>query len=138
MEHSAIFWPVIVQALLTLSIYIPMFRARVAAAKAGEVETSSFKLREVEPERSAKFVNAIANQYETPVLFYAVCLIAFVTGHASFTMVLLAWLYSALKAAQILVFVTSNRLRHRMRLFAGAMFVLVVMWIVLAAKLAMA
>ena len=135
MNASSIFWPVIVQALLTLSLFVPMFRSRVAAVKAGEVTTGNFRLRETEPERSAKYVNAITNQYETPVLYYAVCIIAYVTATVGPVMLVLAWLWCLAKVAHILIFVTSNRLRHRMPAFGVSAFVLLLMWLTLAVSL---
>lgn len=132
MSGTAIFWPVIVQAIVTLILYVPMFQARMRAVKAGDAEVKDFRLRTHEPALSAQFVNAITNQYETPVLYYAVCLIAFVSGLATPLMVGLAWAYCILKLIHIFIFTSSNRLKYRMPLFAGSLLVLTVMWIVLA------
>ena len=132
MSQTVIFWPVAVMALVTLFLNVPMFRARVAATKSGKAKTSDFRLRTAEPDESAKIVNAITNQYETPVLYYAACIIAFVTGNATVLVIALAWLYGILKIAHIGLFVTSNRLRWRMPVFSLALLVLFIMWLVLA------
>ena len=127
--------PAIVLALATIALYPMMFRARVAAVKAGEAQAGDFRLRTHEPDRSRAVVNAIANQYETPVLFYAVVVLTFVTGEATLLMMLLAWAYVVAKLVHVGIFVTSNRLRWRMRAFGVSLAILALMWIVFALQL---
>lgn len=135
---TAIFWPAIVLALATLLLYVPMFRSRVGAVRRGEAKARDFKLRTHEPDASRPFVNAITNQYETPVLFYAVCAFAFVSGSVSGILLALAWIYAVAKLVQIGILVSSNRLQWRMGAFAVALVSLVLMWIVFAVNLALA
>lgn len=132
---TAVFWPAIVLALLTLGLFVPLVQNRFASVRRGEAKPGQFKLRSSEPDASRAYYNAIVNQFETPVLFYAVVLFAFVTGLADGWMVGLAWLYVAFKSAQTLILVTSNKLRPRMLCFAGAFLVLSVMWILFAIRL---
>ena len=136
MDPTAIFWPMIVMALVTLGLYIPMSRSRVAGVKAGKVKAEEFRLIRDEPEESLKFTNAIRNQYETPILFYAVCLASFQVGNTGYLMVALAWMYAIVKTVHVFVHVTSNRLRYRRPLFMLAYLIIAIMWIVLAAYLA--
>jgi hypothetical protein len=69
------------------------------------------------------------------VLFYAVCLAAFVTDNTNIGMILLAFAYAIIKIIHITIHVTTNRLRHRRPIFALSYAVLGVMWLVLAVRL---
>ncbi len=135
MTPELIIWPMVLLALVTLYLYVPMSRARRAAVASGKVKPSEFKLNKSEPEESRIFINAISNQYETPILFYAVCLSAYVTGNAGPVMIVLAWLYLIAKCIHVFVHVTTNRLRLRRPIFMVAYFLLAIMWLVLAGHL---
>lgn len=136
-SSELIFWPVIVVAMVTLWLYVPMSQARVRTVREGRVKGSVYKLNREEPEESLRFSNAIRNQYETPVLFYVVCLAAYVTGTAGLLMIVLAFLFAAIKATHVVVHVTTNNLRHRRPVFMAAYLVLAAMWVVFAVQLFM-
>lgn len=135
MNPDLIFWPMIILALYTLGLYVPMSRARVSAVKSGKVKASAFKLNEGEPEESRRINNAIANQYQVPILFYAVCLAAYVSGNAGSLMIVLAWAFTLAKIAHSLIHVTTNKLRHRRPMFMLAYFILILMWLAFAGHL---
>jgi hypothetical protein len=136
-SSTAILWPVFVQAFATLALYVFMSRARVAAVIAGQVKASDYKFVENEPEALRNITNAISNQYESPVLFYAACIIAYVTATANIYVLVLAWLYALAKLAHLVLHATANRLRHRRPAFMVAFGALVLMWVALAVSLAM-
>lgn len=136
MSPELIIWPMIIVALATLLLYFPMSSARVASVKSGKTKASVYRHNVGEPEESLRFSNAIRNQYETPILFYAVCIATYVTNNATMVMIGLAFAYAVFKLAHIFIHVTTNRLRHRRPVFALSMVVLIVMWIGLAGKLA--
>ena len=135
MNPDLIFWPMIILALYTLGLYFPMSKARVSAVKSGKIKASTFKLNEGEPEESRVFNNAIANQFQSPILFYAVCLAAYASGNASSLIIVLAWIFAAVKIIHSLVHVTTNNLRHRRPVFMLAYLVLILMWLVFAGHL---
>lgn len=135
MNNSVIFWPVIIQALVTLFLYIPMSARRVASVKSGTAKASDYRLVEKEPEDVRQMTRAIANQYETPILFYAVCLSAYVTQNVGVVMVALAWAYVVIKCVHVYVQTTSNRLRIRRPVFMLSFIVLIAMWVMFALQL---
>ncbi len=135
MQNVQIFWPVMVMILTTMILYWIMMKGRIAAIKAGSAKVGDFKIVGNEPPESAARVRAIANQYETPVLFYVVCMVAFMTAHADLTMIVLAWAYAASKVAHIAILVTSNRVKFRRPMFMVAFLVLFAMWVRLALAL---
>ena len=135
MNNAAIFWPVIIQALVTLYLYIPMSARRIQSVKSGTSKASDYRLIEKEPEDVRQMTRAIANQYETPILFYAVCLSAYVTQNAGIVMLTLAWIYVAVKCVHVFVHATSNRLRIRRPIFMVSFITLIAMWVVFACNL---
>lgn len=138
METSiAILWPVFVQAFATIALYVAMSNARVGAVKAGSVDAKAFKYMDNEPEELRNYTRALANQFESPVLFYTACIIAYVTATANIYVVILAWAYALSKLAHTYVHATANRLRHRRPTFILAFGALVLMWVALAVSLAL-
>ncbi len=135
MSPELIIWPMIAVALATVAIYFPMIKARKAVVANKSVKASVYRHNIGEPEESLRFSNPIRNQYETPVLFYAVCLAAFVTDNASPVMIVLAFAFAIAKISHLYIHVTTNRLRHRMPAFGLSLLVLATMWIVLAISL---
>ncbi len=138
MENStAILWPVFVQAFATIGLYVAMSRVRVAAVVAGKVDAKTFKYMENEPEDLRNYTRALSNQFESPVLFYAACIIAYVTGTANVAVLVLAWGYAVSKLAHTYVHATANRLKQRRPAFIAAFGFLTLMWVALAVSLAM-
>jgi hypothetical protein len=122
--------PVAIHALVTIFLYLPMSRVRVKSVVEGRVKASVYKYNREEPEESLKFSNAIRNQNETGVLFYAACLTAFVTGGASYVTVALAFAFAVVKIAHVLIHTTTNQLRYRRPMFGLALLILLVLWVV--------
>lgn len=135
MNANLIFWPMIILALVTLWLYVPMSNARVKAVREGRARASDFKLTLNEPEESRQLNNAIRNQFESPVLFYAACLAAHAAGLADGVMIVLAFLYAFAKTAHVAIFATTNRIRYRRPMFMATMGILAAMWVWLAWRL---
>lgn len=136
MNPTMLLWPLVIHALVTLFLYVPMSRARVGTVKSGKVKASVYRLNEEEPEESLRFSNAIRNQNEIGVLFYAACLTAFAAGGASFLTAGLAWIFVIVKCVHVYVHTTSNRLRYRRPIFSIAYLAVVLLWLSVAAHLA--
>lgn len=132
MSSNLLVWPMIIQALVTIWLYVPMSRNRVAAVKAGKAKASDFKLRTHEPDESRAYVNAITNQFEIPVLFFAACLTALVLGLTDVVTIALAWAFVIAKTAHTFIHVTSNRLRLRRPVFMGVVGIAVLQWLWIA------
>ena len=73
--RKAIFWPVLVQVLMTLLIYVRLIKVKVREMRAGKVDMERRGLHEdAWPDSVLLINNNIRNQFELPVLFYVVCL----------------------------------------------------------------
>lgn len=134
---TAILWPVFIQVFATIGLYIAMSNVRVGAVKAGTVDAKAFKYMDNEPEELRNYTRALANQFESPVLFYTGCIVAYVAGTANIAVLVLAWGYALSKLAHMYVHATANRLKHRRPTFIAAFGCLTLMWLALAISLAM-
>ena len=96
MNQVAILYPVFVQVLLTITVYCLLGVARSRALRAAGRSRGSADLamgRFVWPEDAQKRANNQRNQFELPVLFYAVAAFALIVGGADLVMVVLAWAF---------------------------------------------
>jgi hypothetical protein len=132
-------FPVLAQVLLTLVLLFAMGFMRIGAIRSGLVRFRDVKLSgDAYPESERKVSNSVRNQFETPVLFYALCGVAIYVGATGFVMTLLAWLYVFTRLIHALIHVTHNRVPQRFVPFLIGLIVLVLMWIVIVARLLMA
>ncbi len=133
MDQKLIFWPVLVQVLLSLLLYVPLVRAKIKAYKRREVDRDRSALcADAWPDYVQKVNNNIRNQFETPMLFYVLALTLYVTQQVTIWGVVLAWLYVVSRLAHMWVHIGSNYVPLRMRLFAAGLGILLVLTLVTA------
>jgi hypothetical protein len=139
MNVTNLIYPMAAMVLLTAVVLVMMYRARVAAVRAGQIEIEYFRLHRGarEPESSIKFSRHFINLFEVPTLFYVGCLAAMVAGVATPVMVGLAWVYVLVRVAHAYIHLGANRLRLRRNAFALGWLVLLGMWGYLSVSLAM-
>jgi len=126
-----VLYPAFAMIGLTLFCISRLGYLRFKAVKHGQIDPRFFTLYRgyEEPEKLAAYSRHVVNLFETPVLFYAICLIAFVTGQAAGAAVLgLAWAYFGLRLVHSYVHLTSNVVIVRFRLFTLSMLILLVLW----------
>lgn len=124
------------QIALTLFVGVLLGRERVAAVKSRAVRASDIALSNQSwPDDAKKVSNNFSNLFETPVLFYALVLLALHLGANSHLMAILAWLFVLLRLAHTIVHTTSNKINLRFSIFLASMVVLMVMTVLLALKL---
>jgi hypothetical protein len=125
-----IFQPLTVLVFWTLIVLLQIPLRRFRAALKGEVGPGDFRYGEsarVPPHVTLANRNYM-NLLELPALFYAGCVVAYVTQHVDHVLVLLAWVYVALRVAHSLVHLSYNDVMHRLTLFALSNFVLLAFW----------
>lgn len=83
-----------------------------------------------------KVSNNIANQFEVPILFYVLCLVAYSLNVAGTLAVTLAWLFAISRYAHAYVHINSNYVPIRLRLFLVGCLVLLTMLVFLVWQLA--
>jgi hypothetical protein len=131
MKPESIFAPVCVLVLWTGLVVLLTGVRRVLAVRAGRVTTHAFKLGESSdvPPDVAVCNRNFMNLLEMPVLFYVGCLAFYVTRRVDSVVLLLAWLYVALRLAHSIVHLGPNRVVVRLAAFASSNFVLLAIWI---------
>ena len=132
----AILYPALAQIVLTLVLLLGMGLQRNKALRSGAVTVDDIALDSTRwPAHARQFGNCYANQFELPVLFYALCLIAQVTHAADLIMVIFAWLFVVSRVAHAYVHTTSNVVRLRANMFILGFVALVVMTVLLLFRL---
>jgi hypothetical protein len=136
MSIQMVLLPVFVQIGLTFFLLFGMAISRGRAIAGGEVKPKDISLRQPNwPARVTQISNCFANQFELPLLFYALIALALPIRHADFVIVMLSWVFVVTRFAHAGIFVTSNNLRTRsLAWFAGAL-VLLAMWVSFALKM---
>jgi hypothetical protein len=131
--------PVFVLVLLSFILLGAMGRARIGALKARQVKTSDIALgQKAWPDRAMQLSNAYSNQFEIPMLFYALVAIALPLRQMDLVMVLLAWVYVVLRYLHAGIYATSNNLNQRFSTFFASCLVLLAMWAYFAMKILLA
>lgn len=137
MNAALIFWPVLAQIALTLSIYVILARRKAGAIKARTVNMKEAALdNRAWPESVLKVSNNLANQFEAPVLFYALCLTLYATDGVGLAALLLAWLYVGLRVVHSFIHIGSNYVPRRLQVFVLSVGVLLALLVVSAWQLA--
>lgn len=120
MRDITILFPVLALALWTLVVLTLIPIARIRAARLGQVKVGDFRYGEsasVPPNVSLPNRNYM-NLLELPLLFYVVCLVAFVGGVVSPLAVSLAWAFVGLRVVHSVIHLTYNNVLHRLAAFA--------------------
>ncbi|MCJ9671486.1 MULTISPECIES: MAPEG family protein [unclassified Neorhizobium] len=137
LSTDATLWPMIAHAALVFFLYWLLSRKRYLAVRAGSAEAGHFRESREEPPESLAVHNNLKNQFELPVLFYAACLVLYVSTADNGGTVALAWIFVLSRYAHSYVHLTSNRLRYRRPIFMAGFFAVMAMWVWLAVWLAL-
>ena len=136
MSLPFILLPLFVQVTLTFVIGFWLAGLRAPAVGRGEVRAQDIALREPSwPKQTLQVGNSYLNQFETPVLFYVLAILAIITKHADLLFVLLSWVFVVLRVLHAWVHVTDNNLKRRGALFGAAAAVLAIMWLIFIVKI---
>lgn len=126
MNSNLIFLPVIAQILLTMLVFIGLAFAKSKAVKSGEVNEERRALYDdAWPESVIKFNNNIRNQFELPVLFYAICFILWAIDSTNTIVHVLAWLFVVSRFIHVAIHTGANFVPLRRKVFMFGFFILV-------------
>jgi hypothetical protein len=133
MSVAEVLLPVFVHVLLVFILLFWMGKARRGALVAREVHMKDIALNQPNwPKKATQLGNCLKNQFEFPLLFYALVALALPLRQADLAFVLLSWVFVATRYVHAGIFVTSNDVKQRsLAFFAGAI-VLLIMWILFA------
>jgi hypothetical protein len=121
--------PAFVHVALVFFIGARMGRARFAAARSGQVKVRDIAVDNTRwPEEVKKIANNYQNQFEVPVLFYALLPLLLITGLTDWLLVALAWLFVTSRIIHSVIHLGANVLVWRFRAFVFGFSVVVMMW----------
>ena len=133
MRSIHILWPVLGQVLLTVGVYVLLAVRKMRAVKDGKVDRKAAALdNRAWPAEVVKVSNNLANQFEAPVLFYALCFALLALDGGGGIALVLAWLFVASRLVHTTVHVGSNFVPHRFGLFVLGVLILLAMTLVAA------
>jgi hypothetical protein len=136
MSIQMVLLPVFVQVGLTFALLLTMVGARRQTLVKGETKIRNIALGEPNwPKRTTQISNCYRNQFELPVLFYALIALALPLRHADLLVVLLSWVFVITRFLHASIFVTSNDLGRRSTAWLAGVVVLLVMWVYFALKI---
>lgn len=128
--------PVFVPVALTFALLIRTAIGRVSSFRSGEVKPEDIALGEQGwPKKVTQYGNAFKNQFELPVLFYALIAFVLITRVGDFLLLVLAWIFVILRLLHAYVHTTGNNVFLRGRIYGGGLVVLLAMWIIFAVKI---
>jgi hypothetical protein len=130
MHTVAILYPAFALAFLTFGVAIWLLYCRIKAVRAG-LTLAYFRLNHGArlPDYLVQATQHYDNLFEMPVLFYVVVTFAYITRASSLPLVVLAWLYIAVRAVHTYIHLGSNTLRLRRNVFLLSYGILLLMWL---------
>lgn len=136
MTVQAVLLPLFVEVVLTFVLLFWTGHARVGAVRSGDAKVRDIALRQPNwPAQPTQIANAYENQFELPVLFYVLTILAWMTKQADLLFVILAWVFVVTRLAHAYIHVTSNHVGRRFAIFAGGALVLALMWTIYMVRL---
>jgi hypothetical protein len=131
MSLQAVLLPLFVEVILTFVLLFLMGALRGGDFRSGTVNPANVALREPGwPRRTMQAANSFSNQFELPVLFYVLTILVWVTRHAGYLFVILAWIFVICRVLQAYMHVTTNSYRWRSSFYAVGAVILFVMWVI--------
>jgi hypothetical protein len=136
MTIQMVLLPVFVQVALTFGLLVWMALVRTASLRRGETKIRDIALRQ--PAWSAKATqisNCYDSQFQIPLLFYVLVILAWITKQADLIFVVMAWIFVLSRLAHAYIHTTSNHVPTRFNVFAVGVIVLLLMWIIFAVRI---
>jgi hypothetical protein len=131
MSLAAVLLPLFVEVILTFLLLFSLGPLRARDIKSGLVRPDDVALREPRwSQRSLQVAYSFSNQFELPVLFYVLTILAYFTHHAGILFVVLAWVFVIFRWLHAAVHVTTNKIQLRGGLFGIAAIALFIAWVV--------
>ncbi len=136
MSATEVLLPVFAHVLLIFILLFWMGKERRGALVARDVQMKDIALDEPNwPKHATQLANCLKNQFEFPMLFYAVVALALPLRQADLLFVLLSWIFVVTRYVHAGIFVTSNNVKQRSLAFFAGVLVLLGMWIEFAFKI---
>jgi hypothetical protein len=131
-NNGAILEPMLAMMVLTGLVWVVLYARRIPAMQAARRPVQSYTtpetIIEVLPEAINYPAYNLKNLFELPVLFYALCLLLYVTGEVDGVTVAVAWGFVVFRALHSVIHCTVNRVMAR---FVCYLISSILLWIML-------
>jgi hypothetical protein len=132
--NDDIFQPALAMVALTLAVWLRMYFSRIGEMKRERVHpqavaTSAQMAARLHDTRAA---DNFRNLFELPVLFYLALVVAALTAQAGTAVLVLAWLFVALRVVHSAIHCSYNKVMHRFQAYLAGCIVLWLLWAVIA------
>ena len=135
MSLQAVLLPLFVQVGLTFFLMFWMSFVRTSSITRGEIKMRDIALgQSAWTEAATKVGNAFRNQFELPVLFYVLVVLAIIARKADFLFVVMAWIFVVSRFVHAAIHTGRNNVQQRFYAFAVGAIVLLLMWIIFAVR----
>ena len=136
MTRDLIFWPVLVQVLLTLFVYVALIKRKIAAMRAGTVDMARRALHDdAWPDDVMQINNNIRNQFELPVLFFVLAFALWGLHAVHAVALAVASLFVLSRIVHTWIHISSNEVPARRRAFTVGWYLLALMALLVAWEL---
>ena len=136
MSVPMILAPLFVQVALTFALLLWMAFSRARALKQRQTKLADIALGQPNwPAAAQQISNCYNNQFQLPMLFYVLTIVAMMTRHADFLFVVMAWIFVLTRIVHAYIHTGTNYVRHRFNAFAVGVFILLIMWVIFAVRI---
>ena len=136
MSVASILLPVFVQVALTFILLMRLGSGRLRTLSAGNTKVRDIALGESNwPADVTQVGNCFNNQFQLPMLFYVLVVLALVLHKADLLFVIMSWIFVISRIVHAGVHITSNNVNQRFAAYTVGMVVLLLMWAIFAVRI---
>ena len=136
MNSNLIFWPVLLQVLLTIVGFMLLGARKTKALKTDTVDQTKTALdNDAWPDYVLMVSNNIRNQFQVPVLFYVLCFVFYSLDSVTLLVLSLAWAFVISRIVHAYIHMSSNYVPARFGVFTIGFVIMVLMTILAASTL---
>lgn len=136
MSVASILLPVFVQVALTFVLLMRLGSGRLRTLSAGTAKVRDIALGESNwPADVTQVGNCFNNQFQLPLLFYVLVVLALFLRKADLLFVVMSWIFVVSRIVHAGIHITSNNVNQRFAAYTVGMVVLLLMWAIFAARI---
>ena len=136
MSVASILLPVFVQVALTFILLMRLGSGRLRTLSAGKTKVRDIALGESNwPSDVTQVGNCFNNQFQLPMLFYVLVVLALVLHKADLLFVIMSWIFVISRIVHAGVHITSNNVNQLFAAYTVGMVVLLLMWAIFAVRI---
>jgi len=128
MDRNLLFLPMLLQIALTLFMFIRLGTVKSRAVRLAEVDERRRALhQDAWPDYVLKVANNIDNQFETPVLFYVLSLMAWANDGVDWMLLSICWAFVGTRLVHAYIHVGANLVARRRQVFSAGVLILMLL-----------